>query len=243
MTALRKADGGVRGIVAGDVICRLVARTISQQLSQTVEAATAPFQYALSTHAGCECIAHTLQGLTELNPRATVVSIDGISACDQISRAAMLSGLLNVEGGGQALPFVRMFYSSPSSYSWEDSCGVSHTIRQGEGGEQGDALMPLLFALGQHRALVAIQSELQDGEFAYLDDICTVVPPDRLGAVRFNATTFVSECTLARRRCGTGKASDPQLATCWNVSPWQQTPQHGCGEDQATRISPKLNRA
>ena len=33
-----------------------------------------------STRAGCECIAHMLQGLTELNPRATVVSIDGISA-------------------------------------------------------------------------------------------------------------------------------------------------------------------
>ena len=185
MTALRKPDGGVPDIVAGDVIRRLVARTISQQLSKTVEAATAPFQYALSTRTGCECIAHTLQGLTELNPRATVVSIDGISACDQISRAAILSGLLNVEGGNQALPFVRMFYGSPSSYSWEDSCGVSHTIRQGEGGEQGDALMPLLFALGQHRALVAIQSELQDGEFlfAYLDDIFAVVPPDRVGAV------------------------------------------------------------
>ena len=59
-----------------------------------------------------------------------------------------------MEGGGQALSFVRMFYGSPSSYSWEDSCGVSHTIRQGEG---GDAFMLLLFALGQHRALVAIQ--------------------------------------------------------------------------------------
>ena len=42
--------------------------------------------------------------------------------------------------------------------------------------------MPLLFALGQHRALVAIQSELQDGEFlfAYLDDICAVVPRIRM---------------------------------------------------------------
>ena len=48
MTALRKADGGVRGIVAGDVIRRLVARTIAQQLSQAV------------------------------NPQATVVSINGV---------------------------------------------------------------------------------------------------------------------------------------------------------------------
>ena len=45
--------------------------------------------------------------------------------------------------------------------------------------------MPLLFSLGQHRALEAIQSELHDGEFlfAYLDDIYAVVPHERVGAV------------------------------------------------------------
>ena len=32
LTALRKCNGGVRGIVAGEVIRRLVARTIAQQL-------------------------------------------------------------------------------------------------------------------------------------------------------------------------------------------------------------------
>ena len=41
-----------------------------------------------------------------------IKSIDGISAHGQISRAAMLSELLDVEGGGQVLPFVRMFYGS-----------------------------------------------------------------------------------------------------------------------------------
>ena len=67
------------------MIRRLVARTIAQQLGRAVETATAPFQHALSTRAGCECFVHTLQGLTELDPRATVVSIDGIGAYDQIS--------------------------------------------------------------------------------------------------------------------------------------------------------------
>ena len=37
LTALRKADGGVRGIVAGDVVRRLVARTMSQQLMDAVQ--------------------------------------------------------------------------------------------------------------------------------------------------------------------------------------------------------------
>ena len=53
-------------------------------------------------------------------------------------------------------------------------CG--HTISQGEGSEQGDALMPLLFAVGQHSASEAIQEDLQEGDvlLAYHDDIYTV---------------------------------------------------------------------
>ena len=64
----RKADGRVRGVVAGDVV-------------------------------GCECISHVLQALTELNPNATILSVDGMSAYDMMSRKAMLQGLSNVEGG------------------------------------------------------------------------------------------------------------------------------------------------
>ena len=56
-TAFRKRTGGVRGIVAGDALRRLIARTIAQQMGEAVKAATAPFQYALSTRAGCECVA------------------------------------------------------------------------------------------------------------------------------------------------------------------------------------------
>ena len=81
MTALQKPNGGVRGIVAGDIIRRLVARTISQQLSLVVERATAPFQHALSTKSGGECIVSAFQALTDLDERATV-----------ISRGAMLNG-------------------------------------------------------------------------------------------------------------------------------------------------------
>ena len=79
--------------MAGDVIHRWMARTIAQQLGKVVESATAPFQNALCMQDGCECIAHALQSLTELDPEAIVLSIDGISAYDLISREAMLSGL------------------------------------------------------------------------------------------------------------------------------------------------------
>ena len=46
VTALRKPNGKIRGIVIGDIMRRLVARTIAiaQQVVLAVEEATAPFQ-------------------------------------------------------------------------------------------------------------------------------------------------------------------------------------------------------
>ena len=96
-----------------------------------------------------------LQAETDASPDSTVFSIDGIGAFDLVSREAMLRGLLSAEGGEAVLPFVRQFYGAPSMYLWQDDSGVTHEIHQGEGGEQGDALMPALFSLGQHPALVA----------------------------------------------------------------------------------------
>ena len=155
MTALRKPSGGIRGIVVGDVFRRLVARTLAQQFAKKVESATAPFQCALSTRAGCECVSHALQSLTDLDESATILSVDGVGAFDLVSRKAMLQGLLNMEGGDSLLPCARQFYGSPT-FLWEDEMGTVNHVQQGEGGEQGDPLMPLLFALGQHSALVAV---------------------------------------------------------------------------------------
>ena len=185
MTALRKKDGGVRGIVASEVIRRLTARTIAQQLGPAVEAATAPFQYALSTRAGCECVSHALQALRDMDEDGGITSIDGISAYDTISRRAMLQGLEKVPGGSAASPFVRLFHAEPSTYPWQDDVGTTHRIHQGEGGEQGDPLMPLLYSLGQHAALEAMQARLHPGEklFAHLDDVWLVSQPERVGQV------------------------------------------------------------
>ena len=157
-------------------------RTIAQQMSDVVEAATAPYQYALSTRAGTECIAHILQTVTEDNPRTTVLSIDGIGAFDLISRKSMLEALMRVQGGPDITPFVRQFYVQPSTYLWESEDGTEHHVEQGEGGEQGDPLMPLLFALGQHASLRAIDDRLAEGDrlMAFLDDVYITTDPERL---------------------------------------------------------------
>ena len=171
--------------MVGDVVRMLVARTLAQQFGPQVEAATHPFQYALSTRAGTECVAHVVQALTSLDPRATILSIDSVGAYDTISRRAMMRGLADMADGDRLIPFVRLFYDSPSSFWWENEVGEARRISQGGGGEQGDPLMPLLFSVGQHRALVSVQSQLHDGErlFAFLDDIYVICSPERVGVI------------------------------------------------------------
>ena len=127
MPALSKADGGVRGIVVGNLFRRLVSRTIAPQIARSVEAATSPFQYALSTKARTECVSHILQSFTDMDEK---FSIDGIGAL----RPCVL----------------------------EFEMGDTQVIPHGEGGEQGDPFMLLLFCLSLH-ALVAANARLQEG--------------------------------------------------------------------------------
>ena len=137
-----------------------MARTLARQFSAEVEQACSPFQFALSTRAGTDCVGHLIRYLTGRSRTTTVLSIDGIGAYDNISRATMLSKLQTLPAASAMLPFVRLSYGQPSEYAWTDNTGAQRPIIQAEGGEQGDPLMPLLFSLGIHDALAQVHSQL-----------------------------------------------------------------------------------
>ena len=121
----------------------------------------------------------------------------------------MLEGLLRMEGGDQILPFVCVFHNNPSTCLWEDELGVTQHVAQGEGGEQGDPLMPLLFALGQHKSLVEAQARLSGNErsLAFFDDIHIASMPGGFGSThhcgrRAFDPTHTSTSTTAKPKCG-----------------------------------------
>ena len=120
MTALNKRDGGVRGTATKTVFRRMVAKTLARQFSKEVEDACAPFQFALSTRAGVDCVGHAVRVVTD-----AVLSVDGIGAYDHVSRASMLSKLLEVP---RMLPFVHKTCASPPCYKWADPEGHTHEI-------------------------------------------------------------------------------------------------------------------
>ena len=65
ITALQKPDNGVRGIVVGEFIRRLVARTLAKQFSEQAKEATV-------THwkpAQGACVAHVIQRISTTTPQ------------------------------------------------------------------------------------------------------------------------------------------------------------------------------
>ena len=93
----------------------------------------------------------------------------------------MLKAVVNLPTAHRLLPYVKMWYGTTSQYIWHDAQGQPHVVEQGEGGEQGDSLMPALFSIGMAEALKMAQERLEPGEFllAYLDDVYLLTTPGR----------------------------------------------------------------
>ena len=185
-------------------------------------------QFAMSTRAGCECVAHTLHALTEADPEATILSTDGISAFDLVSHSAMLRGLASVAGGPEAIPFVWMFCGQPSLYIWEDDEGTVHEIHQAQGGEQGDALMPVLFAFGQHSGAYSLPMWMTCTSRHCQQELVLFMLLWRASCSDMQGSAF----TEARRVFGTAPASVLLRATSLSKSRKPcQTILNRCGED------------
>ena len=167
ITALCKPDGGVRGIVVGDILRRLVAKTMAKQVSKEAVTATAPFQYALSTKAGCECVAHMLQSITDLDPEATVISIHGIWGVRSDLQERDARGTPPDGEGRSDPPFREMFL-------W-DSVNIFVRRRDGShpthppGGGRGARRPPHDDAVRTEAAQERLRGN--DLLFAYLDDV------------------------------------------------------------------------
>ena len=158
------------GVVAGDIVRRLVARTMSQQLMEAVQAATAPFQYAMSTKSGCECIAHALQGLTEMDPRATS-NVVRIARCSR--RKFSIAFCVHV-------PWIR-FQLFVGRCAWTRPHDCARRGRRT--GRRHDA-SPVLSRPAQGVGSGAVSNGAGGGVLlAFLDDVHTVSPPGRVSTV------------------------------------------------------------
>jgi len=176
LTALLKPNRRIRGISSADTFRRLVTKCLARQKQDRLRECVWPDNFGLCDRSGTDLVAHLIRYLTEEDPTKVILSIDGVGAFDHMSRARLFEALLADERLSDLVPFVRQWYSTPSRFLWRDSEGTAEEILQGDGGEQGDALMPALFCLALRTALLEIKQGLPEGAsiLAYLDDLYVV---------------------------------------------------------------------
>ena len=109
------------------------------------------------------------------NPELTVLSIDGVGACDHVFRSARLSKIWEVPALRPLLPFVRSVCARLSSYVWTDDEGQCDVIRQMEGGEQDD-----LFELLEVK-LASAGIRLQERRGVGIEAVCLPTTCQNLG--------------------------------------------------------------
>ena len=133
--SMRKSGGGARALVVGDVLRRFTGRDLAPTYATQLQQACLPFQFGLSMRAGTEALARVLTVATELDPRATVLSVDAAGAYDHVSRGAMLQARHARPELQPLLPYARQFYATPCAHTWVDASGTSETVSHGEGRE------------------------------------------------------------------------------------------------------------
>ena len=163
-----------------------------------------------------------------------------VNRWDKCIRLHLESGNVAGSPGGEwTSGSIRENVLQPSTYIWEHEHNVVHSIHQGEGGEQGDALMPLLFSVGQHgrEGGQAVSRFLCPSEklFAFLDDIYVLCPPARVVEVyvffRQSCGDMQESRSMGERpRSGTKPACILEDVKFWSALPSKRIQRQLCGQ-------------
>jgi hypothetical protein len=77
---------GVRPLAVGEVLHRLVARTVGLQLRDRFQQHFAPLQYGVASPGGCEAIVAGIRAYIEQEPQSLVLHVDLANAFNEVDR-------------------------------------------------------------------------------------------------------------------------------------------------------------
>lgn len=162
LIALKKKDGGIRPIVMGYTIRRLISKCANKFAQAKMQNYFEPLQVGVAVSGGCEAAVHATRRFCEnLRQDEVLVKLDFSNAFNSLSRDAMLIAV--ADKIPEIYSFCLAAYCDKSDLVFE-----GHTLHSFEGVHQGDPLGPLLFCLTMHPLLTSLNSSFRIG---YLDDV------------------------------------------------------------------------
>jgi hypothetical protein len=226
LTPLRKAAGGVRPVAVGDILRRLVGKTLlSTGLAREQISKLAPLQTGIGIKGATEAVAMTCQSIVDLTgPQGAwvMLKVDMSNAFNCVSRKCVLQGAL------QYCPSVYNFLLTAYRTRAPLFSG-GRVLWSEEGTHQGCPLGPLGFALGIHPILEQIRDEhAPDWQSWYLDGGILFGSPEcvarclsslQVGLADRGLSINLSKCELWGPGCGRWAGPDLRMV------PW--TPEGG----------------
>ena len=177
--------GGLRPIVVGSVLMRLVGSLAIQKESSSINKyflEPRPLQFGVGVQGGCELMASAIDAFLRANPSAIVLSCDAANAFNSVCRTKLWGNLRTNFPSLYAL--VRMMYGSEASIIFSE-VGVSTPtiVKNSVGTRQGCSLGSMVFALMIHPYLLQLADEFPDVlVLAYADDVSLAGAPHRVVA-------------------------------------------------------------
>lgn len=172
---MQRGSAKLRPIQVSDALCRIIQKTIAQQLKPRLEAIFAPLQYGVGVKGGAEIVAHATQlySIAKKDDASVgVLQLDIKNAFNSISRQVIADRLAE-EIPELATAFMSMCACPQLQI---DAKGTVITTAT-QGVKQGDPLSPILFCLGLKPILSNLEASFPDHHFlAYEDDITVLGP-------------------------------------------------------------------
>ena len=161
LIALNKKSGGIRPIVIGLTLRRLVSKCANTVGISRLQTFFCPRQLGVGTPGGCEAAIHSARRyLQSMSVGKVVVKLDFANAFNSLHRHDML--LAVKDQAPELYAYSYSAYGQPSLLYFGP-----FTLLSSEGPQQGDPLGPLLFSLSVQPLLESVSSEITLG---YLDD-------------------------------------------------------------------------
>jgi hypothetical protein len=207
LTALSKPDSDpknpkIRPITVLDCFLRLASKAVLCAEQAQVTSSFAPLQFGVGAKGGTQTATHLLRGIRYLQPQWCSVLVDCKNAYGTLKRSAIRKALCDLpENHGRRL---KQFFNAYGRHPFDIISRGEAKAQAADGVLQGSPESPLLFALGLHPVLKALQ-QFFDGKgagfvMAYLDDITLVCPPAFVKEAMQSLTTQLASIGLEINR-------------------------------------------
>ena len=194
LIALPKGENSVRPIAVGEVLRRLVARTICLQERAAMAEVFYPLQYGVAVSGGLDQIFHQIQAGLESHDDWGLLKCDLQNAFNCVSRESFFREVSTHLPS--ILPFTSLLYGQKSPLVYKGNDTITQ-IWSCQGVHQGDPLGPVYFCLAIQPILQELAQEHEGLHItAFFDDVSLMGPPDLIGQALPKLVKGFRQCGL-----------------------------------------------